>query len=97
MNSENIEKLNSKFKNYENITPKDLGIHPKFCLDKDTEEYWTNYKNGTLHIKENENNNERNQSTDKSSNSIKKELTEKEKLKQYVDEVTSEISQIVNW
>lgn len=92
MNSENIEKLNSKFKKYENITPKDLGIHPKFCLDEETEKYWTNYKNGTLNIKEdeNENVNEKNQSTDKSSSSLKKELSQKDILKQCIDDATSE-------
>ena len=88
MNRENIEKLRAKFKKTGNITPKDLGIHPKFCLDKDTEEYWSKYKNGTLHLKEEEK--DKKKSSEIIRSSIKEESFEKEELKQCVDNATSE-------
>ena len=88
MNRENIEKLRAKFKKTGNVTPKDLGIHPKFCLDKDTEEYWSKYKNGTLHLKEEEK--DKKKSSEIIRSSIKEESFEKEELKQCVDNATSE-------
>ena len=50
MNIEKIEKLESQFKNIGELTPKEIGIHPKFCLDKDIEEFKIELKNNKNNI-----------------------------------------------
>ena len=44
MNSQKTKILEKKFKKSKEITPKELGVHPKFCLDKTTDEFWEEYK-----------------------------------------------------
>ena len=39
MNYEKIEKLEFQFQKLGDLTPKEIGIDPKFCLDKETDEY----------------------------------------------------------
>ena len=60
MNYEKIEKLESQFIKLGNLTPKEFGISPKFCLDKNTDEFIkelrTNNKNKN-NSKNNVNNN----------------------------------------
>jgi hypothetical protein len=45
MNYEKIEKLEFQFKKIGELTPKEIGIDPKFCLDKETDEYMKQFKN----------------------------------------------------
>ena len=45
MNYEKIEKLELQFQKIGELTPKDIGINPKFCLDKETDEYMKQFMN----------------------------------------------------
>ena len=45
MNYEKIEKLESQFIKLGNLTPKEFGISPKFCLDKNTDEFIKELRN----------------------------------------------------
>ena len=55
MNYEKIEKMEEQFKKIGDLTPKDVGINVKFCLDKDTDEYMKQF----INIKDNKNNNDK--------------------------------------
>ena len=44
MNYEKIEKLEFQFKKIGELTPKEIGIDPKFCLDQETDEYMKQFK-----------------------------------------------------
>ena len=44
MNYEKIMRLEKQFKKFGELTPKEIGVSPKFCLDKVTEEYMKEYK-----------------------------------------------------
>ena len=44
MNRDKIEILKTKFEKTKEVSPKECGVHPKFCLDKTTDEYWEKYK-----------------------------------------------------
>ena len=52
MNYEKIEKMGEQFHRIGDLTPKDVGINPKFRLDKDTDEYMKQF----INIKDNNNN-----------------------------------------
>ena len=82
MNYEKKQKLELKFKNSQSITPKKIGINPKFCLDADSEEYWKEYKNKSKE----KNESSIGGSTEEETNSKKK----KKKLKKYVDDAKLE-------
>ena len=57
MNYEKIEKMEEQFKKIGDLTPKDVGINVKFCLDKSTDEYMKQF----INVKDNNNiNNENN-------------------------------------
>ena len=84
MNTEKKEKLELKFRNIEDITPRKVGIGAKFCLDATSEEYWKEYKNKTK-LKDKNENSEKN-STEETSLKEKKE-----KLKHFVDDAKDEL------
>ena len=44
MNYEKIMSLEKQFKKFGELTPKEIGVSPKFCLDEVTEEYMKEYK-----------------------------------------------------
>ena len=44
MNYEKILRLEKQFKKFGELTPKEIGVNPKFCLDQVTEEYMREYK-----------------------------------------------------
>jgi len=88
MNTQKIKILEKKFKNSKDITPKEIGVHPKFCLDKTTDEFWEDYKK-----KKNINSsNSSEKSLDKKS--TKEEMTilnRKKELKKCIEDSASEI------
>lgn len=45
MNNDKITKLKKQFEKLGDITPREIGINPKFCLDKETEKYMMEIKN----------------------------------------------------
>ena len=86
MNSKKIKILESRFKESKDITPKEVGISPKFCLDKTSEEFWEEYQK-----RKNSKN-----SIDKSLNintTIEETLilNRKKRLKKCVDDSASEV------
>ena len=90
MNIQKMRILESRFKKSKEITPSELGVNPKFCLDKTTEDFWEDYKK--------KKNNKINNNDDKSSGiNFKREETitcnidRKNNLKKYVDVSVSEI------
>ena len=78
MNSKKMEKLELKLKSNENITPREIGIKPKFCLDKESEEFWEDYKN-------------KRKDSDKNSSTEENTSKKKEELKHYIDNSKSEL------
>ena len=78
MNAKKIEKLELKLKSNENITPREIGIKPKFCLDKESEEFWEDYKN-------------KRKDSDKNSSTEENTSKKKEELKHYIDNSKSEL------
>ena len=87
MNIQKIKILDTTFKQNKKITPKDLGVSPKYCLDKTSEEFWENYQKGII----NDSN-----SSDKSQgiNSTNEETIntdKKKKLKKCIDESASDV------
>ena len=50
MNYDNIEKLSSQFKRIGDLTPTDIGINPKFCLDKVTDDLMKQLKDNKYNI-----------------------------------------------
>jgi hypothetical protein len=44
MNNEKMINLEKQFKKFGELTPKEIGVSPKFCLDEVTEEYMKEYK-----------------------------------------------------
>ena len=87
MNIQKIKILESRFKQNKDLTPKELGISPKFCLDKTSEEFWEDYKKRK---------NSKSSIIDKSLgiNSTQEEtiiLNRKKQLKKCIDESASEV------
>ena len=87
MNIQKIKILESRFKQNKDLTPKELGISPKFCLDKTSEEFWEDYKKRK---------NSKSSIIDKSLgiNSTQEEtiiLNRKKQLKKCFDESASEV------
>ena len=78
MNAKKMEKLELKLKSNENITPREIGIKPKFCLDKESEEFWEDYKN-------------KRKDSDKNSSTEENTSKKKEELKHYIDNSKSEL------
>ena len=78
MNSKKMEKFELKLKSNENITPREIGIKPKFCLDKESEEFWEDYKN-------------KRKDSDKNSSTEENTSKKKEELKHYIDNSKSEL------
>ena len=56
MNYEKIEKLESQFIKLGNLTPKEFGISPKFCLDKNTDEFIKELRNNNKNKNNSKNN-----------------------------------------
>ena len=83
MNAKKIEKFELKLKESESITPRKVGVNPKFCLDKETEEFWEEYKNKLK---------DKNENSDKNSSTEEDTLKKKEKLKNYIDTSKSELN-----
>ena len=85
MNRDKIEILKTKFEKAKEVSPKECGVHPKFCLDKTTDEYWEKYKKKK---------NISNESINKSSENTTREETvitkKKEKLKKCIESSASE-------
>jgi hypothetical protein len=85
MNRDKIKNLKAKFEKSKEVNPKELGVHPKFCLDKTTDEFWEKYKNKKNISKERIN---------KSSENTTKEETiihkKKQKLKECIESSASE-------
>ena len=85
MNKKKINDVKSALDKCKNITPKELGINPKFCLDKVSEEFWNDYK-------KNKSNNKSIKTNDKSSTREATIILEKKKtLKKCVMESSSDI------
>ena len=78
MNAKKMEKFELKLKSNENITPREIGIKPKFCLDKESEEFWEDYKN-------------KRKDSDKNSSTEENTSKKKEELKHYIDNSKSEL------
>ena len=78
MNAKKMEKLELKLKSNENITPREIGIKPKFCLDKESEEFWEDYKN-------------KRKDSDKNSSTEENTSKKKEELKHYIDNTKREL------
>ena len=78
MNAKKMEKFELKLKSNENITPREIGIKPKFCLDKESEEFWEDYKN-------------KRKDSDKNSSTEENTTKKKEELKHYIDNSKSEL------
>ena len=78
MNSKKMEKFEFKLKSNENITPREIGIKPKFCLNKESEEFWEDYKN-------------KRKDSDKNSSTEENTSKKKEELKHYIDNSKSEL------
>ena len=83
MNAKKIEKFELKLKESESITPRKVGVNPKFCLDKETEEFWEEYKNKLK---------DKNENSDKNSSTEEDTLKKKEKLKNHIDTSKSELN-----
>ena len=56
MNYDKIEKLSSQFKKIGELTPTDIGINPKFCLDKVTDDLMKQLKDNKYNINNNKDN-----------------------------------------
>ena len=82
MNQEKISELESKLVQSKNITPKDCGVHPKFCLNEDSEKFWKEYKNKPSRKTEN---------SDKNSTEEDTSIKQKKTLKNCVTKVSKEI------
>ena len=82
MNIKTIEALEYKFDKNKDITPKKCGIHAKFCLNDETEQYWKKYK-----IKPKD----KNENIDIISTNEDTNLKEKRKLMQCVEKANFEI------
>ena len=83
MNYDKIENLQSKFIKLGNLTPKEIGVNPKFCLDKETDKFMKDYKN-----------NKKSKDINKSGELIKNELMSKSnrisKIVQYFESQNNE-------
>ena len=75
MNFDNIERLSSQFQKIGDLTPSDLGIQPKFCLDKTTDEF-------IKKLKDNKNNNKANEDIKIQENRLSKKIS---KLAQFFE------------
>ena len=82
MNNEKISELESKLVQSKNINPKDCGVHPKFCLNEDSEKFWKEYKNKPSRKTEN---------SDKNSTEEDTSIKQKKSLKNCVTKVSKEI------
>ena len=82
MNQEKISELESKLVQSKNINPKDCGVHPKFCLNEDSEKFWKECKNKPSRKTEN---------SDKNSTEEDTSIKQKKTLKNCVTKVSKEI------
>ena len=79
MNNEKIAELESKLVQSKNINPKGCGVHPKFCLNEDSEKFWKEYKNKPSRKTEN---------SDKNSTEEDTSIKQKKSLKNCVSKVS---------
>ena len=68
MNFNKIEKLEIQFQKFGDLSPEEVGISPKFCLDKQTDELMEKFKKEKNDIKDKDNENNNNVAQDDKEN-----------------------------